>query len=175
MTKIIAFTGSNHSKSINQHLLKHAANLIENHEVEVLDLRDYESPMFSLDLEAAEGQPEILKELEAKISESSILLIAVPEYNGFMPSFFKNTIDWLSRINRAFLKDKKIVLLSTSPGGYGGKQSLEHTASILPRFGGEVIATFSLGSFYEAVNLENGFKFTDVKEEKKLNEVLNNI
>ena len=47
MTKIIAFTGSNHSKSINQHLLKHAASLIEKHEVEVLDLRDYESPMFS--------------------------------------------------------------------------------------------------------------------------------
>jgi chromate reductase len=175
MTKIIAFTGSNHSKSINQHLLKHAANLIENHEVEVLDLRDYESPMFSLDLEAAEGQPAILKKLEAKISESSTLLIAVPEYNGFMPSFFKNTIDWLSRINIAFLKDKKVILLSTSPGKYGGKQSLEHTASILPRFGGEVIATFSLGSFYEAVNLENGFTFTDVEEKKKLNEVLNNI
>ncbi|MEZ7924854.1 MAG: NADPH-dependent FMN reductase, partial [Flavobacteriales bacterium] len=72
-------------------------------------------------------------------------------------------------------KDKKIVLLSTSPGGYGGKQSLEHTASILPRFGGEVIGTYSLASFHEKVNLENGFTFTDVEEEKKLNEVLNNI
>jgi len=175
MSKIIAFSGSNHSKSINQLLVKHAASKIVNHEVEVLDLRDYESPMFSLDLEAAEGQPEILKELEAKISENSILLIAVPEYNGFMPSFFKNTIDWLSRINRAFLKGKKIVLLSTSPGVYGGKQSLNHTATLLPRFGGEVIATFSLSSFYEAVNLDNGFTFTDVEEERELKEVLNNI
>ena len=175
MTKIIAFSGSNSSKSINQSLVEHAASLIENHKVEVLDLRDYESPMFSLDLEAAEGQPAILKELEAKISESSTLLIAVPEYNGFMPSFFKNTIDWLSRINRAFLKDKKIVLLSTSPGGYGGKQSLEHTASILPRFGGEVIGTYSLASFYEKVNLENGFKFTDAEEEKKLNDLISKL
>ena len=172
MTKIIAFTGSNHSKSINQHLLKHAASLIENHEVEVLDLRDYESPMFSLDLEAAEGHPAILKQLETKISESDILLIAVPEYNGFMPSFFKNTIDWLSRINREFLKGKKIVLLSTSPGGYGGKQSLEHTATILPRFGGEVIGSYSLGSFYEKVNLENGFTFTDAEENGKLSELI---
>jgi len=175
MTKIIAFSGSNHSKSINQLLVKHAASIIENHEVEVLDLRDYESPMFSLDLEAAEGQPAILKQLEATISESTTLLIAVPEYNGFMPSFFKNTIDWLSRINREFLKDKKIILLSTSPGKYGGKQSLEHTASIIPRFGGEVIGSYSLGSFYENVNLENGFAFNNAEEETKLNELIINI
>ena len=92
MTKIIAFSGSNSSKSINQSLVEHAASLIENHKVEVLDLRDYESPMFSLDLEATDGHPAILKQLETVISESTTLLIAVPEYNGFMPSFFKNTI-----------------------------------------------------------------------------------
>jgi len=92
-----------------------------------------------------------------------------------MPSFFKNTIDWLSRINREFLKDKKIILLSTSPGKYGGKQSLEHTASIIPRFGGEVIGSYSLGSFYENVNLENGFAFNNAEEETKLNELIINI
>ena len=156
-------------------MVKHAASLIENQTVEVLDLRDYESPMFSLDLEAKEGHPEIIKQLEAKISESTALLIAVPEYNGFMPSFFKNTIDWLSRINREFLKNKKIVLISTSSGGYGGKQSLEHTASILPRFGGEVIGTYSLASFYEKVNLENGFKFTAAEEEEKLNDLISKL
>tara|TARA_B100000795_G_scaffold253285_1_gene223372 strand:+ start:1650 stop:2177 length:528 start_codon:yes stop_codon:yes gene_type:complete len=175
MTKIIAFSGSNSSKSINQSLVEHAASLIENHKVEVLDLRDYESPMFSLDLEAVEGQPGILKKLESTISESTTLLIAVPEYNGFMPSFFKNTIDWLSRINREFLKDKKIILLSTSLGKYGGKQSLEHTASIIPRFGGEVIGSYSLGSFYENVNLENGFTFNDQTVAKEIKVLVNKL
>tara|TARA_B100000780_G_scaffold188114_1_gene132185 strand:- start:649 stop:1176 length:528 start_codon:yes stop_codon:yes gene_type:complete len=175
MTKIIAFSGSNHSKSINQLLVKHAASMIENHEVEVLDLRDYESPMFSLDLEAAEGHPAILKQLVATISESTNLLIAVPEYNGLMPSFFKNTIDWLSRINREFLKDKKIIVLSTSPGKYGAKQSLEHLVSILPRFGGEVIGQYSLGSFYESVNLENGFTFNDQAVGEEIKELVNKL
>jgi len=175
MTKIIAFSGSNHSKSINQLLVKHAASMIENHEVEVLDLRDYESPMFSLDLEAAEGHPEILKQLDATISASTTLLIAVPEYNGFMPSFFKNTIDWLSRINIKFLKDKKVILLSTSPGKYGAKQSLEHLASILPRFGGQVIGQYSLGSFYDSVNLENGFTFNDQAVEQEIKDLVNNL
>jgi len=175
MTKIIAFSGSNSSKSINQTLVKHAASLVENHEVEVLDLRNYESPMFSLDIEAKDGHPEIVKQLEAKISESTTLLIAVPEYNGFMPSFFKNTIDWLSRINKEFLKGKEIIMLSTSPGGCGGKQSLEHTTSILPRFGGEVIGTYSLANFYEKVNLENGFRFIDTEEQNKLKEVLSKL
>jgi len=175
MTKIIAFSGSNHSKSINQLLVKHVASIIENHEVEVLDLRAYESPMFSLDIEAAEGQPAILKQLASKISESTTLLIAVPEYNGFMPSFFKNTIDWLSRINREFLKNKKVILLSTSGGKHGGKQSLEHAASIIPRFGGEVIRSYSLGSFYENVNLENGFAFNDLAVAQEIKNLVNNL
>ena len=168
MSKILAFSGSNHSKSINHSLARYASNLVNNHEVNLIDLRDYNVPIFSLDIETNEGHPQEIKDLDLLISNYDALILALPEYNGSMTSFFKNTLDWLSRVNREFLKDKKILLLSTSPGKYGAKFGLEHTAAILPRFGCEIIGTYNLGSFYEKVNLENGF---ELKDEEKLKEL----
>jgi chromate reductase len=38
-------------------------------------------------------------------------------------------------------------LVSTSPGARGAASSLEYTKGILPRFGGQVIESFSFPSF----------------------------
>ena len=168
MKKILAFSGSNSSKSINHLLVTYAVSLIENHEINLIDLRDYDAPIFSIDLESDEGLPKKIKDLEKLISKYDTLIIALPEHNGSMTSFFKNILDWLTRVNHQFLKNKKLLLLSTSPGKYGAKFGLEHTASILPRFGGELIDTYNLGSFYDIVNLENGF---ELRDEEKLIEL----
>jgi len=175
MKKILAFSGSNSSKSINHLLVTYAVSLIETHEVNLIDLRDYDVPIFSIDLETNEGIPKKIKDLEKLISKYDALIIALPEHNGSMTSFFKNILDWLTRVNHQFLKNKKLLLLSTSPGKHGAKFGLEHTASILPRFGGELIGTYNLGSFYDNVILENGFEFTDAEEEKKLIEVISKL
>ena len=47
--KIIAFGGSSSKNSINKQLATYAAHLFQNVEVEVLDLNDYEMPLFSVD------------------------------------------------------------------------------------------------------------------------------
>lgn len=170
MSKVLVFAGSNHSQSINQELAFYAAELLSMHSVNKIRLTDYNSPMFSLDMEVAEGHPKQIIELEQLIAEHEGIILALPEYNGSMTSFFKNTLDWLSRVNREFLKDKKMLLLSTSPGKYGAKFGLEHTASILPRFGCEVIGTFSLGNFYEVVNNSDGFELNNEEAFKELKE-----
>ena len=51
MKKIIAFAGSSSRNSINKQLATYAANLFQNVEVEILDLNDYEMPVFSVDKE----------------------------------------------------------------------------------------------------------------------------
>ena len=168
MSKILAFSGSNHSKSINQALASYASSLVQNHDVKLIDLRDFESPLFSIDLENENGHPDNIIKLEKLISEQDALIIALPEYNGSMTSFFKNTLDWLTRVNHQFLKDKKLILLSTSPGKFGAKFGLAHTAGILPRFGCEVLGTFSLGNFHELVSLNGEFTLSDTE---KLNEL----
>lgn len=172
MSKILAFSGSNHSKSINQALVTYASSLVQNYDVKLIDLRDFESPIFSIDLENEKGHPESIIKLEKLISEQDALIIALPEYNGSMTSFFKNTLDWLTRVNHQFLKGKKMILLSTSPGKLGAKFGLAHTESILPRFGCEILGTFSLGSFHEVVKLNGEFSLSDTEKFEELKSII---
>jgi hypothetical protein len=46
--------------------------------------------------------------------------------------------------------------MSTSGGKRGGAGSLQVIESLLPRFGGKILATFSLPSYNENFSLEEG-------------------
>ena len=59
--KILAFAASSSTKSINKALVIYAGQLFgkkyENVEVEVIDINDYEMPLFSTDKEEELGHP----------------------------------------------------------------------------------------------------------------------
>lgn len=148
MKKILAFAGSNSPTSINHELILHVVANINEHPVEVLELRKLEIPMYSIILEK-EGYPNDVKFLYEKILEQEALIISVNEYNHNISGFFKNILDWLSRMDRKFLTGKKILLMSTSPGKRGGASALEYASHIFNFFGGEVLQSFSLPLFYE--------------------------
>ena len=65
--KVIAFAASNSKHSINKQLVSYASALLVDVEVEVLDLNDYELPIFSIEREEELGQPELAKMLFEKI------------------------------------------------------------------------------------------------------------
>ncbi|MBI6117781.1 NADPH-dependent FMN reductase [Salegentibacter maritimus] len=161
MKKILAFAGSNSSTSINFQLLQHVAKRLAGHDIKIQDFSQYELPLYSADREREKGIPVSVKIINRIIQEHDALLLAVNEHNGNVSAYFKNMIDWLSRLDRNFLANKRILLISTSPGRRGAASALEYTKGILPRFGGEVIESFSLPSFQD--NFKNG---------KILNEVL---
>jgi len=115
MKKILAFSGSNSSTSINHKFVSFAASQIKNHDVNVIRLTDFELPMFTEDLEKEYGFSPNLRLLNQGIYNTDGVIISVNEYNSGVSGFFKNTTDWLSRIDIDFLKDKKVLLLSTSP------------------------------------------------------------
>jgi len=148
MKKILAFAGSNSSTSINHKLIQYIASEIKDHQVKILNLTSYTMPMYSED-EEKNGFPAMVMELKNEISEVDALLISVNEHNGSFGAFFKNIIDWLSRFDRNFLEGKKLLLMSTSPGKRGGQTALGYAKSIFPRFGGEIVESFSFPSFYE--------------------------
>jgi len=50
--KLLAFAGSSSKHSINKQLATYAASLFTNVETEILDLNDYELPLFSVDRES---------------------------------------------------------------------------------------------------------------------------
>lgn len=161
MKKILAFAGSNSSTSINHKLITHVAERIQSHKVKVIKLREFEIPMYSIDLEKERGIPTDIRIIKNLIEEHDALIISVNEHNGTVSAFFKNIIDWLSRVDRSFLTGKPILLMSTSPGSRGAAAALEYCKHMLPRFGGKVISSFSFPAFKD-----------NLHEDKIQNEVL---
>lgn len=153
MKKVLAFSGSNHSQSIHNTLIRTLAACAARTEVTILDLTDFDLPMYSIDVES-KGIPTDAIKLRQVIVEHDALIIASPEHNGSMPAFLKNVIDWLSRVAEPskpfFGSDKKPVLLvSTSPGPNGGATNLKTMAELMPWWGGDVKGSYSLGNYQE--------------------------
>ena len=161
--KILAFGASNHKNSINKKLATHIAKKF-NTSIEVLDLNDYEMPIYSIDREIENGVPNLAKNFAQKIDDADLVIISLAEYNGAYSVAFKNIFDWISRIpNRNVFNDKKIFLSATSPGDRGGISVLEIAKNRFPFNGGEIIADFSLPYFSENFDEEKGI----INEEKK--------
>ena len=172
--KIIAFGGSPSKNSINKKLATYAANLFENAEVEVLDLNDFQMPLFSVDIEAEIGQHELAKAFLAKIASADILVVSLAENNANYSAAFKNVFDWCSRINGKVFQEKPMLLMATSPGGRGGSSVLEIGKNAFPRYGAVIKATFSLPSFDANFDVENG-KISNPELDKQLKEIIKNF
>jgi NAD(P)H-dependent FMN reductase len=164
--KVIAFAASNSKKSINKQLVSHATGLLENAQVEILDLNDYELPLYSEDKEMEIGQPGLAKEFLSKIGDSDAVMISFAEHNGSYSAAYKNLFDWSSRINPKVFQNKPMVLLSTSPGPGGAASVLAAAETSAPYFDGDVKASLSIPSFYENFDLDAGnIKNTEIKKQ----------
>ena len=169
--KIIAFAGSPSKNSINKKLATYAAGLFENAQVEVLDLNDYEMPLFSVDKEVVIGQHPLAKAFLEKIATADILVVSLAENNGNYSAAFKNTVDWCSRINGKIFQGKPMLLMATSPGARGGASVLEIAKNNFPRFDVEIKAVFSLPSFNENFDVEANVISND-ELNKQLKEII---
>jgi chromate reductase len=154
--KVIAFAASSSSRSINKQLVSYAAALLVDAEVEILDLNDFELPLFSADREDQLGQPDLAHTFLQKIDSSDGIIISFAEHNGCYSAAYKNIYDWASRIKPRVYQDKPMVLLATSPGGRGGKSVLELALSQIPRFGGQIKASLSVPTFAENFDSDSG-------------------
>lgn len=154
MAEILALAGSNSSTSINFKLVQYTSALVQGHDIQELNMAKHPFPMFSEDLEKQEGYPDALVDLKDEIQKVQGLILSVNEHNGNPSAYFKNVLDWLSRIDRKFLDGTKVFLMSASGGKRGGIGSLGVIENMLPRFGAEIVSTFSLPSFHE--NFKDG-------------------
>lgn len=147
--KILAFAASTHNKSINKQLVHYASQLLDKVQVEILDLNDYELPLYSQDKEDELGHPQLAKDFLAKIGDSDGVLISFAEHNGSYAVGYKNIFDWCSRIEPKVFQNKPMVLLATSPGSMGGASVLAAAVQSAPYFDGIVKASLSIPSFYD--------------------------
>ncbi len=162
--KITAFAGSNSRESINKQFAEFAAKQFTGAEVEVLDLNDYEMPIFSVDREKHDGIPTLALRFAEKIDSSDLLIMSLAEYNSTYTAAFKNVFDWVSRIkDRKHFGEKPVFLLATAPGPGGGKNVIAAFQARAPFSGANVLQSFILPKFKENFDSEKGI----VDEEKR--------
>jgi len=159
--KILAFAASSSTKSINKQLVSHAADvlktdIIKDAEVEILDINDYEMPIYSSDREEAGGIPDLAHQFAAKIGAADALLISYAEHNGNYTVAYKNLFDWTSRIDGKVFQDKPMVIFATSPGAGGAASVLGLAKNSAPFFGADVKADLSIAGFYDVFDSEIG-------------------
>ena len=172
--KILAFGASNSSTSINQQLAKYAASLFKKSDVELLDLNDYEMPLYSIDREKKDGFPQLAHDFYNKISDADFILISFAEHNGAYSTAFKNIFDWISRINGKTFQEKPMLLLATSPGARGGSSVLEIASNRFPRQAGIIKGVFSLPRFNDNFDTQKG-EISDEKLDTELKKIINSI
>jgi chromate reductase len=155
MKKILAFAGSNSTTSINKQLATYASSLLKNVKVNLIDLNDFDAPLFGVDLEdELKEAPESAHRLLNLIKESDGIVLSLAEHNGVYATVFKNLFDWMSRIEGNFLFKKPMLLMATSPGARGGQTVLSIAKARFPWHDGNIVGAFSLPSFN--TNFENG-------------------
>ncbi|APY12469.1 NADPH-dependent FMN reductase [Seonamhaeicola sp. S2-3] len=169
MKKIIAFAGSSSKTSINKQLAVYAANLVEGVEVTVLDLNDYNLPLYGIDLENQKGIPDDAHKFFEQIQSSDGIVLSLAEHNGAYTTVFKNLFDWMSRINGKLWLDKPMLLMATSPGARGGASVLEIAKDRFPFNGGNIVAQFSLPSFND--NFKDGEIITEALKTSLISQV----
>ncbi|PKM22708.1 MAG: FMN reductase [Gammaproteobacteria bacterium HGW-Gammaproteobacteria-14] len=161
--RVLVFAGSARRASLNKALSRVAAESARKAGLEVtwVDLRDFPIPLYDGDLEAEQGIPEHARRLRQLLDEHQGLIVVSPEYNGFITPLIKNTLDWISRPDGdidglASFRNKIALVMSASPGAFGGIRSLALIRQLLSQLGVTVLPEqLSVPRAHQAFN-ENG-------------------
>ena len=139
--KLLVFAGSTRQQSFNRRLARAAADMAREAgaDTTLLELSDFDIPMYNADLEARGTPPDVLR-LKQLMWEHQAWIICSPEYNGSYTALLKNTIDWASSPvkgdpvwqdgTRAF-RGKVVGMLSASNGALGGRRTQNKLAPLL--------------------------------------------
>lgn len=171
--KILTFGASNSKQSINQQFAIWAANQVSNASIQVLDLNDFEMPIYSIDRENETGIPDPAKEFKQIVKSADGIIISLAEHNGAYSAAFKNIFDWVTRIEKSPWDNKPMLLLATAPGQRGGKSVLEIANTRFKRMNNNEIFTFSLPSFND--NFSSDYGITNQELEKSFRIALNSF
>ncbi|EPE37554.1 hypothetical protein CF66_6041 [Candidatus Photodesmus katoptron] len=172
--KILAFAASNSIHSINKKFVQYVTGLIPFSDITILDLNDYEMPIYSIDREQNMGIPNQSQMFFKQIGKADAVIISFAEHNGSYTVAYKNLIDWTSRIHQLIFQNKPALYLSASPGIGGAKNVLTIAVNSAASFGAVLKSSFSIPNFFNNFNLEKNI-LTNPKLEKELKLALSQL
>ncbi len=165
MPNILAIGASNNSQSINKELANYVAHQIKDAQVNLLDLNDFDLPIYNPDWDKENGIPEAAHRFKDQITNADAIVVSLAEYNGSFTPVFKNIYDWASRFDQNVWQSKPIILLATSPGGRGAIGVLEHAATIYSFWNKKIAGKLSVPSFYDNYDKEKGLINSELKSQ----------
>ena len=122
----------------------------------MLDLNDFEMPLYSPERERENGIPAAAVEFVEHIAGADAIILSLAEHNGSYTAAFKNLLDWASRHQHKLWSGKPMLLLSTSPSARGGAGVMAAANASFPHLGADIKASFSLPSYHEHFCPEQG-------------------
>jgi len=159
--KLLVFAGSVRKDSLNKKLLTVAGDIAHKKgaELKIVDIADFEMPLYSGDIEDKQGIPQAANKLKELFNNVDGVIISSPEYNYSVSGVLKNALDWTSRIKPQPFKQKHILLMSASPSMVGGNRGLWALRMPLEALGAFVYPDmFSLAVAHEAFDANGGLK-----------------
>lgn len=163
---IVAFGASYSRTSINRQWAEFVARQLPGAaSVRVLDLNDYDLPVYTVEREKDLGIPEAVGRFVAELTAADAAVISFAEYNGSYTAGFKNLFDWASRHTLKMLEGKPTVLLSAAPGPRGGLTVLQTAVDRFPRHGALVAGHMALPRFNETFHAEHGLVDAELRAE----------
>lgn len=148
MLKIAIISGSVRTGRQSHHVAMYFENYIKENklaEPEILDLKEFNFPIFEERLKFQTDPSEKAKLFSKKIKAADAVIIVSPEYNGGYPASIKNAIDLLVKE----WYHKPVGLVSVSSGGFGGVNSKALLQTVLLKIKAVPVATFPVANVEE--------------------------
>lgn len=136
MTKIAVIVGSLSQQSINRNVAAHLVKtLAQSAEIELVQIDDL--PLYTQDRDATIVPS--YERVRSQLKQADAVLIVSPEHNRSVPAAVKNILDIASRpYGQNLWANKKVAVVTASPGSYGGINSGTHLRQILQAVGSQV-------------------------------------
>lgn len=124
--RFLVFSASLRNNSLNTRLAKLAAQVIEKNGgvPDFANMSEFDCLSFNQDVDGKGIIPEGATEFQKRLLANDAFIISSPEYNGSMPGYLKNTIDWVSRFKPQPFNELNGLLMSASPSMAGGNRAL---------------------------------------------------
>ena len=142
MTSILVFAGSARRGAFSKQLAAAATTILAEAGAKptLVDLADFEAPLYNGDLEDSLGIPQSVLDFRRLVATHHGLMIATPEYNGFVTPLLLNMLCWASRPSPgndfgSVFQAKPVALMAASPGRLGGVRVIPRLHDVLAELG----------------------------------------